>query len=70
MAKAKQPKKAKLDPWKQLGRLIKRYVEAAIADSWKGGGDPEDYETLELRFRLAHVELVSHIEKMKREYES
>lgn len=65
MAKAK---KSKVDPWKKLGELIAAYVDAAIADSWKGGGDPADYEVVEARFKLAHLELQSHLEKMQREY--
>lgn len=67
MSRAKK-KSSKPDPWKRLGRFIKAYCEAAIADSWKGGGDPEDIEAIELRYRLAHVELVSHIAKLQREY--
>lgn len=59
----------KPDPWKQLGELIGAYAEAMVADSWKGGGDPEDHEQIELELRLAHVKLVRHIEVMKREYE-
>lgn len=59
--------KAPADPWDALLRLIGRYSEAAISDSWKGGGDPADVETIKLRLKLARMELIGHIEKMKRE---
>jgi hypothetical protein len=29
--------------------------------------DPADYEVIETRFKLANLELASHLEKMKRE---
>lgn len=31
---------------RKLKRLITAYKNAAIADSWAGGGDPEDYESI------------------------
>lgn len=59
----------KIDPWHLLQQLIAAYVEAAIAESWKGGGDPMDYEVLELREKLTRVELANHIDKMRRDIE-
>lgn len=64
---AKRTKK-KPDLWAELQQFIANYVDAAIADSWKGGGDPADCEVIEARFKLAHLELQAHIEKMHREY--
>lgn len=65
--RAAKVKSARIDPWDALLRLIGRYSEAAISDSWKGGGDPADVETIKLRLKLARMELIGHIEKMKRE---
>ena len=64
----KRPKTpSKPDPWGLLNHLINVYVEAAIEDSWKGGGNTEDYDVKELREKLARMKLTSHIEKMQRE---
>lgn len=63
--KTKAPVKA--DPWKVLFSLISDYVEAAIADSWKGGGDPADFEIHELQLKLARITLTNHIVRMKQE---
>lgn len=54
--------------WERLSELINVYRDMAILDSWKGGGDPEDYEVVELRLKLASMELQSHIAKMKRAF--
>ena len=59
----------KKDAWEVLRSLIKDYAEAAIADSWKGGGDPADYELIETRLKLAEIELQRHVEEMRRGYE-
>lgn len=53
--------------WRRLRNLIAYRVEAGIAESWAGGGDPADVETLRLRARLAQAQLNAHIEKMRRE---
>jgi hypothetical protein len=60
---------AKADPWAILNQLIMAYAEAAIADSRKGGGDPADFEVIELREKLARAELASHLEVMRRKYD-
>jgi hypothetical protein len=49
-----------------LRSLIKDYTAVAVAESWKGGGDPADVEMLELQLKLAWVKLHAHIEKMQR----
>jgi hypothetical protein len=67
MAKKKVAKVDKL--WEELGHRIKVYAFAAIAEAEKGGGDPADYEVLELRLQLAQTELNAHIIKMRREYD-
>lgn len=53
--------------WETLYHLIGQYTGAAIADSWKGGGDPEDMEIIEIRLKLADAELRHHIDIMKRD---
>jgi hypothetical protein len=63
-------KKAKPKPpndWEVLADLVQKYADAQEAESWKGGGDPNDIEVLELRLKLARVEMESHVAKMRRE---
>lgn len=57
------------DPWRILNQLIANYRDAAIADSWSGGGDPDDVDLLRTRRECAHLELDSHIRIMKRSLE-
>lgn len=40
-----------------LRRAIIAYTAAAIADSWKGGGDPDDIPAIEQRLKRAHARL-------------
>lgn len=68
-AAAKKAAKAKLPPqpndWDTLRTLIGAYANASIGESWKGGGDPLDFEVLELRLKLAEMELNNHISRMQ-----
>lgn len=66
----KPPKRAgDLSPiWQLLRGQIGIYVEAAIADSWKGGGDPADFDIKELRCKLELATLEAIIAKMERQY--
>lgn len=57
------------DPWEILQRLIADLVLAAIAKSWKGGGDPADFDAIEARLATAKRELLHHIAALKRAYE-
>lgn len=61
--------KTKLPPqpnaWDTLRTLIGAYAKASIGESWKGGGDPLDLEVLELRLKLAELELNNHISRMQ-----
>lgn len=57
----------KPDMWELLKGRIQEYTEAAIAESWKGGGDPADTEIHELRLKLTWIELCNHIARMKEE---
>lgn len=43
-----------------LATLIDEYAEAVVADSWKGGGDPESYGEIELRLKLAKIKMNLH----------
>jgi len=56
----------KPDDWGNLRKLIAGYVEAAIADSWKGGGDPADIDVKEAMLELTRAKLEAHITKMQR----
>lgn len=42
-----------------LRRAINRYRDAAISDSWKGGGDPNDYGDIEHELERAEIALVN-----------
>jgi len=53
--------------WNALRALINEYVEAEVADSWKGGGDPADAPVVEANLALALAKLNAHIERMQRE---
>lgn len=59
--------KPKPDMWEILKGRIQEYTEAAIAESWKGGGDPNDTEIHELRLKITWLELCNHIVRMKEE---
>lgn len=67
LAAATRKAKPKLDMWDLLYARIHQYTEAAIAESWKGGGDPADMEIMELHLKLARLELTNHIARMKEE---
>jgi len=58
---------ARQKAWHTLRELIAEYKEAAIGESWKGGGDPLDIPVLEAQLTLAEMKLHCHIEQMKRE---
>jgi hypothetical protein len=45
----------------RLRGAVERYVEAKIADSWKGGGDPEDWPAIEECLRRRRAALVKII---------
>jgi hypothetical protein len=78
MAKTKRKARAKRtlrkaltkkpDVWTLLYRLIHEYSEAAIVESWKGGGDPSEYEIKDMRLKIARMELTNHIERIKAEH--
>jgi hypothetical protein len=58
-----------MSDFNKLTRLIRNYTNAAIAESWAGGGDPADVDTLKLKLKLARLELNTHIAKMHRDSE-
>ena len=45
----------------KLGKLIEAYKNAAIADSWAGSADPEDYEYLVESCKAAKKKLDDYI---------
>mgnify|MGYP001256503530 CR=1 FL=1 len=65
--KRKTQKKSSV--WVELLRRIESYKDAAVAESWKGGGDPADVEVLELNLKLTEAQVRQHLEVMRREYE-
>lgn len=51
-----------------LRTLIGEYRDAAVAESWKGGGDPAEMPVFEALLKLAETKLDAHIERMERGY--
>jgi hypothetical protein len=49
-----------------LRALVESFAIAAINESWKGGGDPLDVETLETRLAFERARLHAHIDRMER----
>lgn len=41
----------------KIKSAIMRLKNAAIEDSYKGGGDPQDFEAIELRLKLAEAKV-------------
>lgn len=54
----------KRSDWDVLRELIADYSQAVVADSWKGGGDPQDYAEIECRLQLQTILLNTHIIRM------
>ena len=48
---------------KKIYRLIKKLIEAELADSWKGGGHPADAFFIEAELKLARLKLVTELER-------
>lgn len=48
----------------RLARLIERYAEAAIADSWKGGGYPAVYGVIQAELKLARAKLHARLNRI------
>lgn len=66
-AKRVMTEKAPPTDWETLRELIAEYAEAYVADSWKGGGDPEGFAEIELNLKLTSERLNNHVKKMERE---
>lgn len=49
---------------RKLKRLITAYKTSAIADSWAGSADPEDYESLVESCKAAKKKLDDYITKL------
>lgn len=46
----------KIDPWAALETAVNELIEATVADSCKGGGDPTDYEMIETHLKLCQLQ--------------
>ena len=60
----KKQEKLKGNQAAALRNKIEAYVKAAVADSWKGAADPEDYESFVQELESAKNELESYIKKL------
>lgn len=50
-----------------LNKLVRDLVQAEVADSWKGGGDPGDIEVIEAELALAKARFSSYVRKLVRD---
>lgn len=57
--------KADKSDWDVLMEHIEIYKEAAIKESWSGGGDPTDVPLLEAELELATLKLEKHVQQMR-----
>lgn len=48
----------------KLRKAIQRLVDAEVADSWKGGSDPQDIQFIELELEKAKADVESILEKL------
>ena len=62
--KRRKVKDVRLALKSDLHNLIHEYTDHAIAESWKGGGDPADIPVLEAQLELARTKLERHIDKV------
>lgn len=51
----------------KLKKLISNYAESAIADSWAGSADPDDYESIVESCELAKQKLDNFIVELTKE---
>jgi len=51
----------------QLRAAVNEYVDSAIAESWKGGGDPADIPVLEAQLQLSHARYTAVLDKIERD---
>lgn len=65
MSKKKVKARKPTNMWLQLVRLINAHANMRVADSWSGGGDPNDVEIHAVRLKLARLELTTHIRAMR-----
>jgi hypothetical protein len=49
---------------RRLMRAIKNLVQAEVADSWKGGGKPEDMPLIENRLKRAQYHMLRTINEL------
>ncbi|MGH9780207.1 MAG: hypothetical protein ACRD33_00175 [Candidatus Acidiferrales bacterium] len=59
----------KYDPWNVLTLLIANYADACRAHETRGGEDPADFEVIDATLELERLRLMSHIQKMRREFD-
>jgi hypothetical protein len=49
----------------ELRKLLKAYVDAAVARSWKGGTDPAVWPAIEADMDRARTELFARLEELE-----
>lgn len=50
---------------KEIKAAVQRLVDAEVADSWKGGGDPADIPYIEQELEIARMKFDSLMGKLK-----
>lgn len=53
------------NPAKEIKAAVQRLVDAEVADSWKGGGDPADIPYIEQELEIARMKFDSLMGKLK-----
>lgn len=48
-----------------LMRRIARVIQAELDDSWKGQGDPDDYEEIEVELEAANKALADYLKEKR-----
>lgn len=50
---------------KEIRAAVKRLIDAEVADSWKGGGDPADIPYIEQELEIARMKFDSLMGKLE-----
>lgn len=50
---------------KEIRAAVKRLINAEVADSWKGGGDPADIPYIEQELEIAQMKFDALMGKLK-----
>jgi hypothetical protein len=49
----------------RIDKVVQRLIKASVEDSWKGGGDPDDWDEIELELKRAKRAYEKLLEEFK-----